>query len=177
MWPVDCPNDYKVKGDWGITWIELAVSFILYTGYYLPIKVGGTGYHTEYVEYLDDAAKLLPAKKRAAAAQSMSFEKLAQTVQNVAGIKIWPSFSSRQALSMQHLGFKGHLSGVPCRPGLPNAAATMKAVREIITVQGDVTRHCFSAPCQLEYHPAITFEPVLELPMSQRLNRYVQLTR
>lgn len=92
------------------------------------------------MDYLHPDAQLLPSKKNAAAAaaQSNCFMKLAKSIQAIAQMIVFPKFASQQALSLQHMGFIGHLAG----PGLPNAQDTdiVKAARQTTSAQGSVTQ-------------------------------------
>jgi hypothetical protein len=70
-WPQDVTSDYdaKDKGDWGISWFEVPTSFYLSTGWRCPIRTGGTGAKTTYLEYDNPNALLLPDAKRAVSLQ------------------------------------------------------------------------------------------------------------
>ena len=40
-WPADVSKDYSRKDDWGISWLELLFSFILFSNMYPPVKTSG----------------------------------------------------------------------------------------------------------------------------------------
>eukprot|EP00435_Cladocopium_sp_Y103_P060985 s320_g22.t1 len=84
-WPSDLVHEYdgKSKGDWGISWFELLVSFYLSTGLRCPIKTGGAGALTDYIAYDHDSAKLLPDSKRSVALQILCFRNLWQNVATI----------------------------------------------------------------------------------------------
>ena len=40
-WRPDVSKDYSRKNDWGISWLEMLFSFILFSNTYPPVKTGG----------------------------------------------------------------------------------------------------------------------------------------
>eukprot|EP00435_Cladocopium_sp_Y103_P004600 s2444_g1.t1 len=138
-WPSDLQPSYdaKLNGDWGISWFELLVSFYLSTGMRCPIKTGGAGALTDYIDYHDEKATLLPDSKRSVALQILCFRNLWQNVATLLQTDILPTFDSYKCFSVARLGFKSPVAGLPCRPIIPNQTATMELVWDyIVKLQG-----------------------------------------
>lgn len=142
-WPHDVSTDYDMhaKGDWGISWFELLVSFYLTTGYRCPIRLSGAGAQSKYIDYGDEQATLLPDSKRAVSLQILCFRNLWQNVTTVVQGDVLPRFESYKCFSISRLGFKSPVAGLPCRPLIPNQQLTMRFILELYCT---VTRCCCS---------------------------------
>jgi hypothetical protein len=60
LWPPDVSKDYSRKDDWGISWLEMLFSFILFSNMYPPVKTGGQKADAIFWDYNAHEALLLP---------------------------------------------------------------------------------------------------------------------
>ena len=168
-WPPDIQPDYNMhtKGDWGVSWFELLVSFYLTTGFRCPIKLSGAGAQSEYIDYGDEKATLLPDSKRAVSLQILCFRNLWQNITTVVQGDLLPRFDNYKCFSISRLGFKSPVAGLPCRPIFPNQQLTMKFVWDyIVKLQGSVALH---RPLYIkELNILCRFPPLVELTPRER---------
>ena len=100
QWPTDVSSDYDAMqhGDWGISWFELLINFYLCTGWRCPIKTGGTGGQSTYINYDDAQALLMPDGKRAASLQVLCLRNLVQSVTTILQTDIFLFFIQTSAI-------------------------------------------------------------------------------
>ena len=135
-WPPDV--DVENSNDWGISWFELTVSFYLCTGFRFPLRVGGAGNKSVYVEYGSDEALILPGHQRSAVLQGICLRNMIQNLLTISGQKIFPSFKTFKCRSLTRLGLKGVVAVVGRRPVLPNSEPTMDFVAKYMAnLQGN----------------------------------------
>lgn len=65
-WPPDIQNDYSRNDNWGISWLVLLFSFVLFSGMYPPVKTGGKKADAVFLNYSSGEALMLPASTRSA---------------------------------------------------------------------------------------------------------------
>ena len=130
-WPPDV--DQPDASDWGISWFELAVSFYFYTGYRFPVKVGGAGNKSRYVDYGSDEALILPGHQRAAILQGICLRNMIQNLTTVMEQKIFPEFGTFKCRTLTRLGLKGVVAGIPRRPVIPNTTDTVNFVAKYMS--------------------------------------------
>eukprot|EP00438_Fugacium_kawagutii_P022538 Skav206048 [mRNA] locus=scaffold587:251628:252893:- [translate_table: standard] len=178
-WPQHISDDYRSFDDWGISWLELTVSFLIASQKYFPIPLEGRGYEKTYAEYMSDEALLCPPHKRAVFQQSAFLQRTIQCLQTLTQVPFFPKFDLNKCASMQRLGYLGQPpAGIPCRPVLPNAEATIECVKNYFSNQGS-TKHSMNQPIKIPQIPSILhFEDVLdELSMKERYRSYQYLYR
>eukprot|EP00438_Fugacium_kawagutii_P007510 Skav228330 [mRNA] locus=scaffold4117:378510:379964:+ [translate_table: standard] len=118
-------HDFAIQG---ITWLELCFSFFLQTGVYFPVRVSGTGAFSEFVDYNDDAAKLLPKSARSMTRQLLSFHATIRCLESLVGAEFFPKYVYSKTVLLKSLGFAGQSKGIAPRPVLPNPEQTAAAV-------------------------------------------------
>eukprot|EP00438_Fugacium_kawagutii_P003684 Skav206824 [mRNA] locus=scaffold3672:41448:45922:+ [translate_table: standard] len=126
--------DTEMSGiaDQGISWVELTINFILSTGFFLPIRVSGSGEKSIFRQYCDHEIQMLPNSMRTAAKQSVSAQDMFKCLQNLTQQTWLPDFVTAKSVSLQRLGYGGITKGLTPRPQIPNAAATMNFVRQYL---------------------------------------------
>lgn len=77
-WPPDAKE--SDASDWGMSWIEMAVSFYLATG-----RITGAGGKSKYAPYRSNEAMLLPGNRRTAALQGLCLRHLIQNLESARG--------------------------------------------------------------------------------------------
>ena len=177
-WPHDVSTDYDMhaKGDWGISWFELLVSFYLTTGYRCPIRLSGAGAQSKYIDYGDEQATLLPDSKRAVSLQILCFRNLWQNVTTVVQGDVLPRFESYKCFSISRLGFKSPVAGLPCRPLIPNQQLTMRFIWNYIAqLQGAVA--LFKPLYIKDLNILCCFPPLIELTPRERWSRNANLMK
>ena len=135
-WPPDIHNDYKRSDDWGISWLELLFSFVLFSQMYPPVKTGGQKSEAVFLNYSSKEALLLPSSTRSASKTYYTFSQAILAIRTITGTTILPNFSSKKCSSLRHFSFSGTFAGLPCRPCLPNPADTAQAVYEYVNRLG-----------------------------------------
>ena len=134
-WPPDIQNDYKRSDDWGISWLELLFSFVLFSRMYPPVKTGGQKADAVFLNYSSKEALLLPSSTRSASKTYYTFSQAILAIRTITGTSL-PNFSSKKCSSLRHFSFSGTFAGLPCRPCLPNPADTAQAVYEYVNRLG-----------------------------------------
>ena len=135
-WPPDLQSDYNQKDDWGISWLELLFSFVLYSGMYPPVKTGGQKADAVFLNYCSPEALMLPASTRSASKTYYTFSQAILAIRTITEVSILPNFSSKKCSSLRHFSFTGTFAGLPCRPCLPNPAETSRAVFDYVSKLG-----------------------------------------
>eukprot|EP00435_Cladocopium_sp_Y103_P050018 s2317_g15.t1 len=145
-WPQDVPKDYSRRDDWGISWLELLFSFVLFSKRLPPVKSGGQTKDAVFYDYNSQEALCLPASARAASRTYYTFQQAILAIRTITSVNIFPDFASKKTSTLRHFFFKGTFAGVPCRPVLPNPVETCQAVSDYVSnLQADclscVTAH------------------------------------
>eukprot|EP00435_Cladocopium_sp_Y103_P057297 s916_g19.t1 len=141
-WPVDISKDYNRQDDWGISWLELLFSFILFSKRYPPVKTGGQTKDAVFYDYNSNEALCLPVSARAASRTYYTFSQAILAIRTITATNLFPEFSSKKSSTLRHFFFKGTFAGVPCRPVLPNPVETCQAVYDYVSnLQGSLTFH------------------------------------
>ena len=140
-WPSNDEQENHDPNDWGVTYFELVVNFLVCTGEALPIAINPGERYVQYCRYWSEDAFLLPSKTRAAHIQVYTMEKLFRQFKTLSGIAVVPSFPKTQrwpCKSLQRLGFHAPASGIPRRPKMPLPVETMQFVQTYL----DKCRKC-----------------------------------
>ena len=167
-WPPDL--DVVDASDWGISWFELAVSFYFYTGYRFPVKVGGAGNKSRYVDYGSDEALILPWHQRAAILQGICLRNMIQNLSTVTEQRIFPDFGTFKCRTLTRLGLKGVVARIPRRPVLPNTTDTINFVAKYMS---NLTGIALNEPIYYkDLIPMMVFDRIHEPTAAQRHNLY-----
>eukprot|EP00435_Cladocopium_sp_Y103_P040584 s1003_g11.t1 len=141
-WPQDVPKDYSRSDDWGISWLELLFSFVLFSKRPPPVKSGGQTKDAVFYDYNSQEALCLPVSARAASRTYYTFQQAILAIRTITSVNIFPDFASKKTSTLRHFFFKGTFAGVPCRPVLPNPVETCQAVSDYVSsLQGSLTFH------------------------------------
>lgn len=146
---------------------------------YFPIRLDGRGYDKVLVDYESDAALMCPPHKRAVFQQSAFLKKTIQCLQTLTGLEFFPRFENSKCSSLQHIGYNGQPpAGLPCRPRLPNAEATLQCVKDFLSKQGS-QKQSMNQPIHIPKQDAtISFPDILEeADQKDRYRRYQLLYR
>jgi hypothetical protein len=95
-WPPDVTKDYCRKDDWGISWLEMLFSFILFSNMYPQVKTGGQKADAIFWDYNAQEALLLPTSTRAASRIYFTFQQAILAIKTITLVNkevlITPSF-------------------------------------------------------------------------------------
>eukprot|EP00438_Fugacium_kawagutii_P035834 Skav200286 [mRNA] locus=scaffold2127:113915:115354:- [translate_table: standard] len=116
----------KIGHDWGISWFELLINFVQFTGQWCPVRVGGYGASSEYLEYSDVIAQMQPQKFKSAIRQAVQLQAGVQCLQSLSAKPWFPEHVTFSQTALRRLGFKGKVVGITPRPMLPNHDATVQ---------------------------------------------------
>lgn len=130
QWP--CPDAPRLADDPGITWTELTLAFMFWSGQHLPIKIREGKVWNAY-SLQDDKVKILPLKSRSLRVVSESFRYMVKHIQTFSATKIMPVYKQQGATSLTRLGFAmDHRSGISRRPSIPHAIAVNNWLEKIM---------------------------------------------
>ena len=175
-WPTDTPATYGQPDDWGISWFELTISFILSSQLYFPIRIKGLGSESIYADYNSPECLIQHPKKRAAYVQTFCLQKLVSALQTVSGVRLFPKFNKSKCRSLQRLGFSEKHTGLPCRPIFPHQEATMKYVWQYLQSIGH--GGYLNKPLDVPKTASILPECALsEIPPDQRYKNYLKMVK
>ena len=175
-WPDAPAETYNHTEDWGISWFELTVSFIISSQLYFPIRVKGLGSESVYADYHSPECLIQHPKRRAAYVQTFCLQKLISALQTVSGLKLFPKFHKAKCRSLQRLGFTEKHTGIPCRPIFPHQEATMKYVWQYLQSigHGGYLNKPIDVPKIAPILPVCTLS---EIPADQRYKNYLRLVK
>ena len=112
-WPAETAA--LVPKDPGISWTELTVSFMLWAGRLLPIRVSDKT-SADILEYNDPKTAVQPTKMKSVRVLSETFRPIVKHIQTFSRAKILPAYKLQGASSLTRLGFsRYHESGVSRR--------------------------------------------------------------
>lgn len=121
-WPE--PTQAPMQNDYGISWTELACSFMLWSNRLLPVRLR----HQEFAEtvpYHDPKVQLLPVKSRSLRVLAENFRWTVKHLQTFSRTQFIPSYKKQGTSSLTRLGFTPyHEGGISRRPTLPNPVDT-----------------------------------------------------
>lgn len=130
QWPAE--SAAPVPKDPGISWTELTVSFMLWAGRLLPIRVTNKN-STEILDYHDPKTTLQPTKHKSVRVLAETFRLIVKHIQTFSRTKILPTYKLQGASSLTRLGFsRYHESGISRRPVLPNSQETYRYLQDLV---------------------------------------------
>lgn len=127
-WPPATTN--PSRSDVGISWVEMAISFMLWSGQTLPIKIrvdkGWRAYHID-----DPKVQMQPPAQRSLRNIAETFRWVVKHTQTFSKSKFLPAYKKQGSRSLVVLGFStDHEGGIACRPELPNGELTYNNARQ-----------------------------------------------
>eukprot|EP00435_Cladocopium_sp_Y103_P073917 s162_g45.t1 len=164
---LDVSKEYDRSDDWGISWLELLFSFVLFSKRLPPVKSGGQTKNAVFYDYNSQEALCLPTSSRAASRTYYTFHQAILAIRTITSVNIFPDFASKKTSTLRHFFFKGTFAGVPCRPVLPNPVETCQAVFDYVSsLQGSLTFHL---PVKVQFQPVqFDFGPLTESSIPER---------
>ena len=132
-WPPDCDEHYRRHDDWGISWLELVFSFVLFSHKYPPIKGGGQKQDALFWDYCSPEGLVQPPSSRSVTKMYYTFQKMILAIRTLTGVNLFPNFKEKSCTSLKRFGFHGACAGVPCRPSLPNSQLTCQHVHQYVS--------------------------------------------
>ena len=121
-WPH--PEEAPAPGDQGISWTELAFSFMLWSNTVLPVRLQDSR-DTLILPFDDARVTLLPVKQRSVRVLADNFRWIIKHIQTFSRSHLIPQYKKQGASSLTKLGFSPyHEGGFSRRPNLPNVKAT-----------------------------------------------------
>jgi hypothetical protein len=107
-WPPGIQADYKKSDDWGISWLEMLFSCVLFSRMYPPVKTGGQKSEAVFLNYSSKEALLLPPSTRSASKTYYTFSQAILAIRTITSTAILPNFTSKKCSSLRHFSFLGH---------------------------------------------------------------------
>lgn len=112
------------SGEQGITWTELAFSFMLWSNSVLPIRIQDKG-STQVLPFEDPRVSLLPVKQKSVRVLADNLRWIIKHIQTFSKVNIIPQYKKQGTSSLTRLGFTPyHEGGISRRPNLPNTTVT-----------------------------------------------------
>lgn len=140
------------RSDVGISWVELAISFMLWSGSALPVKI-----RTDK-GWRDPKVQMQPPAHRSLRNVAESFRWVVKHLQTFSQTKFIPSYRKQGSKSLVALGFStDHEGGLACRPEPPNGLDTYKYVRDLLLVM----------PCNPPFHTNVPLLPLQTYTQAQ----------
>ena len=170
-WPHDMDENYLCDDDWGISWAELYLNFLHTTGCFFPIKLSGSGYNAIQVDFQSPEGLLAPRSKRSLASQTTCFQRGIAALRTLTDDRWFPTFAHGRVTSLKHLGWDIQVTGIPCRPILPQQALTMETVRKLISGPNH-KRNLSDNMVERMDSPLLNIRKIDDLPMHERFKRY-----
>ena len=175
-WPMETPATYHRPDDWGISWFELTISFIISSQLYFPVRTQGLGSDSLYADYHSPESLIQHPKKRAAYVQTFCLQKLISAIETVSEATLFPKFNKTKCRSLQRLGFSEKHTGIPCRPVFPHQELTMKYVWQYLQSigHGGYLNKPLDVPITASILPQCD---IIEIPPDQRYKNYQKLIK
>ena len=173
---METPATYHRPDDWGISWFELTISFIISSQLYFPVRTQGLGSDSLYADYHSPESLIQHPKKRAAYVQTFCLQKLISAIQTVSEATLFPKFNKTKCRSLQRLGFSEKHTGIPCRPVFPHQELTMKYVWQYLQSigHGGYLNKPLDVPITASILPQCD---IIEIPPDQRYKNYQKLIK
>ena len=161
---------------WGISWLELLLNFLVITGTMPPIRVSGQGSKSIYVSYFSVEAEALPPRKKHASVMCLIFVNALQTLKNISGKDILPTFDTSGCSSLRRLGYQTNAQGLKIRPILQRNAATLLELKRFLNLANP--KNVMSTQIQKPLNPpSLQIDDVAEDSARQRFANYMRLQK
>lgn len=126
------PDAPAIPGDFGVSWIELAVHFILFSGRGLPLWILDNK-EKIFKPYAFDSPEALiqPKSARALCHQASTLRGIVRYLEGTMQCQLFPRYKKTCSSSLVRLGFHRTLvGGMAARPAMPNSAVAIKLLAE-----------------------------------------------
>ena len=174
--PPDLP---ALDDDWGITWYELAIGFMLYTGVALPVWIYSKtdrlptpyAFNSPKVDIQKDDAKSLWN-------QANTLRPVVRYLDNTLPMPLIPNFIKSGASSLVRLGFhKSLVGGIAKRPVIPNAEKLLLVLRDYSSLPAQSYPHHVRLPMPLVHKDEILQSPYADIPFKFRSGLYQRIKK
>ena len=135
-WP---PKGIPSKDDFGITYLELLVNFLLTTGKQVPVTVSKKQGVTVFCDFNDKSAIIQSSRARSATAQAVVLNAIVQQLAAYTQHDIIPVSKMSRVPSLQRLGYsqmRGK-TGYKQRPQMLNNDLTLRVLEDFLQQGGD----------------------------------------
>ena len=176
VWPD--PSTATTPGDPGISWTELAISFMHWSNQFLPIRIKkDKGYHT--LQYADPQVSLLPVKAKSLRVLAENFRWIVKHIQTFSRQKFIPVYKKQGTTSLTRLGFTSYQEGgVSRRPTLPNPDVTYQYLAKMLNAMPhDPPYHTDIQPLALLTHDPRCPRPNLPEVSKDKQDAFIQHVR
>ena len=174
------PDHPNIPGDFGITWVELAVHFMLFSGQGLPLWIANS--HSKILEpYAFDSpeALLQPKSAHGLCYQASTLRGIVRYLEGTMQCQLFPRYKKTCASSLVRLGFHRTLvGGIAARPSLPYAAQAVKIMTDYAALpeQPYPRDDRFPLPICTDFAETFSNLPA-EIPFRTRYNLYQKVKK
>ena len=174
--PPDLP---PLKDDWGITWYELAISFMLYTGVALPVWIYN---ETDRLPtpYAFDSPEVAIQKEDAKSLwnQANTLRAIVRYLDNTLPTSLIPKYKKTGASSLVRLGFhKSLVGGVASWPVLPNVDQFLSILRDYSSMPTQSYPHHARIQMPLVTKESVIQSPYEDIPFKNRGGLYQRIKK
>ena len=130
-WP-SCKE--PLKGDCGITFLELLANFLLVTGKTIPVTIKRLGTRITWAPFNSEQAYIQPQRARSAMAQAVVLDSIIQQLNRIFNMAIFPMPKRIGIKSLSHFGHctLQKRTGYVCRPELKHTKETIFLVNAFL---------------------------------------------
>ena len=130
-WP-SCKE--PLKGDCGITFLELLANFLLVTGKTIPVTIKRLGTRITWAPFNSEQAYIQPQRARSAMAQAVVLDSIIQQLNRIFNMSIFPMPKRIGIKSLSHFGHctLQKRTGYVCRPELKHTKETIFLVNTFL---------------------------------------------
>ena len=131
-WPT-CKE--PMKGDCGITFLELLANFLLVTGKTIPVTIKRLGTRITWAPFLSEQALIQPQRTRSAMAQAVVLDSIIQQLNRIFNFALFPIPKRIGIKSLSHFGHctLQKRTGYVCRPELQHTKETIFLVNSFLS--------------------------------------------
>ena len=130
-WP-SCKE--PLKGDCGITFLELLANFLLVTGKTIPVTIKRLGTRITWAPFNSEQAYIQPQRAKSAMAQAVVLDSIIQQLNRIFNMAIFPMPKRIGIKSLSHFGHctLQKRTGYVCRPELKHTKETIFLVNAFL---------------------------------------------
>ena len=131
-WP---SHKEPIKGDCGITFLELLANFLLVTGKTIPVTIKRLGTRITWAPFASKQALIQPKRARSAMAQAVVLDSIIQQLNKIFNFALFPMSKRIGIKSLSHFGHctLQKRTGYVCRPELQHTKETIFLVNAFLS--------------------------------------------
>ena len=128
-------NKEPIKGDCGITFLELLANFLLVTGKTIPVTIKRLGTRITWAPFASKQALIQPKRARSAIAQAVVLDSIIQQLNKIFNFALFPMSKRIGIKSLSHFGHctLQKRTGYVCRPELQHTKETIFLVNAFLS--------------------------------------------